>query len=589
MLTLGLLLSASASAQKPDKQITPTRLCSNSNALELLREQVAVSKGIDNPVARITALIKAADLFWTYDQRKSRETFTDAFDFATQYYVESTNAPRRDGRLQIKDADQRYRVIVAISKHDPAWGQKLTQNLLEEEQREAEQKTNSDAAKNARTAENLLYVATSLLSSNSSMAMIFAENSLNYPATLQLPTFLYKLGEIEKPLADKFYRAALMAYANAPMDQFLYLSSYPFGNDREVGEMPSTYRYSVPNAFVPNPMLQRLFIQSLLNRAQQAINNRSQTGPAKRFSDEVQMWTALTRLEEQIRKSSPDLVPAAKQAQENLSALVTPRDRQYLGRVLSDPVEESFAEQLANAARERNPEQREQALAFAVLSAAKSEPIEKIIDAAQQIEDSRLRDQLLNRVYFERSQQAINSKDFEKGRRMASQIQVLDERAYLYSKIVEQSIETMKNDAVARELLEEVISAATKAPDTEVKVRTLLTVAFLYTKVDLVRSVMILSDAVRCINQIESPTFSDDYIIKRIEGKVFGSYVTLRTPGFDPQNGFREIAKYDFDGTLYQANSIRDKYLRVMVMMALVDLCLKQKIPPHSLKKTSKR
>jgi hypothetical protein len=172
---------------------------------------------------------------------------------------------------------------------------------------------------------------------------------------------------------------------------------------------------------------------------------------------------------------------------------------------------------------------------------------------------------------------------------MASQIQVLDERAYLYSKIVEQSIETMKNDAVARELLEEVISAATKAPDTEVKVRTLLTVAFLYTKVDLVRSVMILSDAVRCINQIESPTFSDDYIIKRIEGKVFGSYVTLRIPGFDPQNGFREIAKYDFDGTLYQANSIRDKYLRVMVMMALVDLCLKQKIPPHSLKKTSKR
>jgi hypothetical protein len=48
VLTLGLLLSASASAQKPGKQITPTRLCSNSDALELLREQVIVSKGIDN-------------------------------------------------------------------------------------------------------------------------------------------------------------------------------------------------------------------------------------------------------------------------------------------------------------------------------------------------------------------------------------------------------------------------------------------------------------------------------------------------------------------------------------------------------------
>src|SRR5207245_2599399 len=106
----------------------------------------------------------------------------------------------------------------------------------------AEEKATKDERQETRTAEKLLGMASALLSSDQTAALGFAANSLRYPATLSLPAFLYKLAPINRSGADQFYQEALAAYANAPMDQFLYLSSYPFGNNREAGEMPS-YTY----------------------------------------------------------------------------------------------------------------------------------------------------------------------------------------------------------------------------------------------------------------------------------------------------------------------------------------------------------
>jgi len=64
--------------------------------------------------------------------------------------------------------------------------------------------------------------------------------------------------------------------------------------------------------------------------------------------------------------------------------------------------------------------------------------------------------------------------------------------------------------------------------------------------------------------------------LTRIEGKQFGSYSQLRTPGFNPENAFREMAQFDFDGLLYQAGQFTNKSLRSMTTLALVEPCLKQ-------------
>jgi hypothetical protein len=66
--------------------------------------------------------------------------------------------------------------------------------------------------------------------------------------------------------------------------------------------------------------------------------------------------------------------------------------------------------------------------------------------------------------------------------------------------------------------------------------------------------------------------------MRKIEGKDFGAYAAFQTPGFDPENALRELAKIDFDTALYQVTSFEDKYLRALTTLTLSELCLR---PPR--------
>src|SRR5207245_199038 len=126
--------------------------------------------------------------------------------------------------------DMRYKVIAAIAKRDLDWGRKLSDQILKEQEERAKNEATSNSGQNAAIAERLLSVAFSLLSADEARAIVFAGISLRYPATSYLSAFLYKLSEVDKPAADQLYQSALSAYGGSPMNQFLFLSSYPFGN-----------------------------------------------------------------------------------------------------------------------------------------------------------------------------------------------------------------------------------------------------------------------------------------------------------------------------------------------------------------------
>ena len=563
-------------------QQQPKAPCNRDDALNLIQQQIDASKLIDDEVKRIAVSIRAADLLWPFRQDKARAALRDAFDLATRNYKAKGDEPSLQGHLVVQAADQRYRVIGAIAKRDPAWARELSEQILGEEAKEAEEKVTKDFERDVRTAEKLLGAGSSLLSSDQPAALRFARASLRYPATIYLPFFLYSLAEINESAADEFYEEALGSYVNAPMERFLYLSSYPFGNSQDVGEMPMYSGYSVPRNFTPNRALQRLFVQTLLRRAQQMIENPivNPAGDRGRLSDSGQMWLALTRLGPQINHSQPDLAEGARQASETIFAMFSQTDQRRVTNTVTEPPKESFDELIEDAERQQNPANREAMLAIAVMHASANETLDHVVSAADKINDAGLRAQILSWLYFERAQKAIKDKNFQEARRLASKVVELDQRAYLYSRIAEELIKRTRNDSEARELLEEVLDAAAKAPDTEVKARTLLGVAYLYTKIEANRSIAVLGDAVKVINHIESPDFSSDQVGRRIEGKAFGSYATLQTPGFNPENGFREVGKVDFEGAQNLAANFIDKSLRAMTMMALAEWCLQNSPPP---------
>ena len=585
-LVTGSLNGVTSAQEKSPLVAVPSSGCSRENALELIQQQIDATKTFDDAVQRITVLIRAADLLWAFRQPKARAALTEAFDLAVQHFKEKGDELTHEGKLLITTPDQRFTVIGAIAKHDTAWAKKLTDQVLKDQQRQAEEKP-LDIMRNESTAERLLTVAISLLSSDEAAALSFARNSLRYPATFVLSMFLYQLAARDKRAADQTYQEALAAYANAPMERLLYLSSYPFGNDREAGEMPGYTVYQVPSGFAPNPNLQRMFVQTVLRRAQESIKEPSDPAPGDRLSESGQMLLALTRLEKQIQQSLPDLGPAVEATKGNLFVRLTQDSQRHVDQTVNsdNAPKRTFDEQVEAALKNPNVDVRDQQLSSAIIGASASVSLDVVLSTVDKISDSTLRQPLLNWLYFDRAQRAIEELKLDEARKLAARVDELDQRAYLYSRIAEESLKQSTGQTQARDALEEVVAAAAKAPNTPVTARALLGVAYLYTKIDMNRAVAVMADAVKCINRIEHPDFSSQFVMRRIEGKTFGTYAVIQTPGFSPDYAFREIGKIDFDGMLSLASNFSDKSLRAISTLVLVEVCLQHK--PKSEKQTT--
>ncbi len=572
--------SSAQTLPKPQKEVekTASSLCSRANGLETIRQQVATSKLVNDVSQQISVMLRSADLFWVWDQSTARSIFKQALEIAKEDYQERSEKQGTTSGSAFTDL--RYKVIAAIAKRDFNWSRKISDELLKDQERRSADGPGTSSEQSAVTAERLLSVALSIMPSDHPSAIGFATASLRYPATSYLPIFLYKLYSVDKSAADQFYQQALSVYSESPMNQFLFLSSYAFGNDREAGEMPNWTVYTVPATYKPNPNLQRLFIRTLLRRARLMVENPSGAASGARFSDTEQAWLALTRLKTQIDQSVPEVSEEVESVRGTLFGTNSQTGQLRLTNVTTSQPKKSFAESIEQAQQLPDPARREQQLALLVLR-SKDEPLQQVLDAVGQIEDTDLRENLFSWVYFERAQRMV-TEDWRQAQTFADKVRELDLRAYLFSKIAEQSIKHTKLDADGRLLLESVLTAAAKAPDTEIKARALLGIAYLYSQIDANRSIAVLNDAVKCINKIESPDFSEDYIERKIKGKTFTSYAILHTPGFNPQNSFREIAKVDFDGAFVLATSLNQKYLRSMMTLVLAEQCLQTVEPVQS-------
>ena len=554
-------------------------LCTRDNALDTAKQQILITRTFDNPVHRITVLLRAADLLWPYDQEKSLAAFMEAFDLAVQNFkekgdqTERTSSSRLSAVIQLPD--QRFRVISALAKRDPARARKLAERMLQDDARDVADKSATDDQSKRLTADKLLRMAFDLVPTDPATAINFARQSFRYPATLQLPIFLYQLARFSQPLADQFYVDALNTYGAAPMDQFLYLSAYPFGNQRDAGEMPGYTFYAIPEGFKPNRALQRQFVQALLARSEAAMELPVQEAEQYRYSDHAQMWLALNRLEKQVQSELPDLAEAVARSRDRLFALLPSNAQRNVNRVITsdNAPQKSFDERVEAAEKLTDVDQRDRDLAFAVTGASKDESVERVLSVIDKISDPGVRDSLTNWFYYFRAQQLITAKNLPEARKLASKVAELDQRAYLFTRIAEESLKVAEDQSEAREMLNEVADTISKAPKTIVSARALLALAYLYAKIDVNRGIEELGSAVRTINTLEAPDFSRQFVMLKIEGKVFGTFASYSTPGFNPENAFREMGKLDFDGSLAQATNFSDKSLRALTTLAVIEPC----------------
>jgi hypothetical protein len=597
-VTLALCAAASvsggnASAQTAQTVPEPSSLCGRENALEIVRQQVEAAKTFEDAAQRIAVMIRAADLLWPYQPENARATFAEAFDLAEKDFKLKGDERKKSGRgLLVETPDQRYVVVRAVAKRDPAWARRLTEEMLNKDRQESASASATGSQSDVKTAWTLLDTAAPLLPSDQAAANAFASASLKYPASFRLTPFLYKLAEVNQKEADRFYRRALAAYGDAPAREFLYLAAYPFGWG-DAGDMPWGGAYNVPASFAPDVALKRLFVQALLRRAQQALQTPSDE--ADNFNGlpgNGHILQVLARLDPQVRRTTPDLAGAAEQTRNNLLSSLSQENRDRVLKPQSDedsPPSRTFDEQLEAASNETDANRRDESLVSLTLGAGLKESPERVVKAADKVSDPAQRAQLLDWVYFTRAQAAAKDGQLDEATRLASKVQALDQRAYLYSEVAGQLLRKQETQNQARALLDELVATANKGPDTVVTARALLSAGYLYLNADAARAAEVFADAVKCVNRIKSPDFSRQSQVRRLEGKGFARYAIFRTPGFDPETAFRELAKADFDGALSLASNLADKPLRAVTTLALADYCLRRAAEQEKPEKAGKR
>jgi hypothetical protein len=597
LLLLAVCVAALALPEQVPAQAKPagaekSPLCTRDNALEMIRQQVDLTRTYNNSIKRITVLIRAADLWWPHQQAKARAAFTEAFELAIDDEKKSDHSKSpRSVFLRLQVPDQRYVVIRAVAKKDPAFARELTAKILKSDDDEASSKR--DEVEDSITAERLLDSATKLISTDFNAAFDLARASLKYPATASLTRFLYRVAEVNQSAADEFYVQALAAYDDKPFREFLYLQAYPFAW-HETLNTPVFAFYQPPANFAPNKSVQRRYVEVLLRRAQQALETPADESDSFRSANiellpgTVHLVEGLLRLEPEVRESLPDLAEPLVQAREKLLVTFSPETQKLVqqpGRDVSNTAEPTFAEQVEAAEKLPDVNDREEQIATAVFRvASEKESVATVIQVIDKISYSELRKLLTEWFYFQRAAAAIKDKQFEEAEGLAAKVEGHEQRAFLLNELAKGLLTKSDLQTHGREVLDEAITEAMKAGNTIFAARALLTASNLYTKIDLSRAISLLADAINCINRLEAPDFvSDDQatqvnlVRKGKPGQYRGEYIfRYYMPGLTPEAAFRELAKLDFDTAIAQSNALTDKFQRALASLALADVCLQQ-------------
>jgi hypothetical protein len=300
----------------------------------------------------------------------------------------------------------------------------------------------------------------------------------------------------------------------------------------------------------------------------------------------------LVRVEPQVRELLPDLLPSLTQARERLLVSLSADTQKLLlepGREVATQPQQTFDEQIEIAQKNSDVNERDQLIFSAVLSSvSNSENTSHVVQAIEQISYADLRERLLEWFYFQRTTRAIEDKQFDQAELLAKKVEGSQQRAYLYVELARALLRRTDTQIRAREFLEAAIEQARKSATSLFSARTLFTGAVLYTKIDLSRSLALLTEAINYTNRLDAPDFiKDDQTLetgavrKASSGEYRGEYeIRFYMPGLDPETAFREMAKIDFDTVVSQTNTITDKFQRSLATLSVSEVCLQQTQQP---------
>ena len=607
LVTLAVQTSVAQSQKKsPDAAARP--VCEVPRALQLVREQLSEAKAFENGAQRAAVMTQAAEALWPFEEAEARAVLSDAFEVASAHYREHGQeyAERKPTRpdatlsgLLYTLPDPRVAVINAVAWRDPAWARKLAARAAEET-RERAADGEAKVRRENEAAEKLLSMARAFLEPDVALAVSVAREALRHPPARSLPGFFYELSKFDRATADSFYADALRAYSGADAPTLLTLSAYPFAFNQNIGLQPgSSFVGSPPQGFAPSPALQRQFAAAFLRLAERRLAEAAGQPPpqdeAARPSEVELIYTTLTALESLYGPADKTYAAAAAPLKQTAGALLTERGlrRAESGahrKLTFDPASDASNNSglldrvLENAEQVKDPDRRDQQIVTGLQGALRTESVERLEAAAGKIKDEFARRQLLDMIYFTRALKEVKDGRLDEAARFAEKVDSVEQRAMLTSDVAAAELKLSPDPAGATRaasLAESVYRSAQRAPDSEEKVRALLTLAHVYASTDPLRAPALLSEAVALVNRLPGFDITRTFSSRAIEGRTFSFFAAYPIPSFTVTGELYALAARDFEAALNLSGALDDKYQRARAVVSLASKCLEDAPKPE--------
>lgn len=573
---------AQTNAKKPPKE------CSPLLAKQLVEQQAIESKSVAETDNRINILLRVADFLWLSDEETARKFFAEAFQIAVERLREKADEKKDSEGLVYQQRDYRFTVIGAVAKRDAEWAKKLTETVLKEFDEDKEREKRDDIAKDDEI-HSILGIAGRMAKENPNLSLTLARRAMRYPLIYAWYWTLYIMAGNNPPLADQIYGELLANYQNAEVYRLLYLSAYPFGQQKIFGVEKYSLGTSVPAGFSPNKNLQRQFLLTLFRRVMRLTPESTTKSLQNSIPESAIAATALNEIDSIVAQQFPDLLESYSQARVHANSVAATNDLEAArkldeqGKSFNKP----FDERLKEVEKADTEGKLTDGLIFQLVNSAKTEDDYRQTESwLDKMSDEAGRDAVTDFFYFQRSKLATKEKRFDDGRKFALKVDKIEHRAVLFFDIAEAKMREPMTKLESLDTLLEVYQTALKAPDTVEKAQVLLGLAFMYEKVDRYNALNSLADAIKTANKLESPNLTSSFISRQISLKNLTFYTGYSVPGFDVTETFYALSRQDFQGALGNATNFSDKYLRTLAILATVKDCEKNDAPIKQKAKT---
>lgn len=583
-LVIAILSLISTYAQTPGIE---SPVCNAQFAQLLVEQQVMESKSVVEPIKRIKILIRSADFLWKFDQPKARGYFGEAYKMANDRFKETGFESKEVGEkgkgMTSILPDQRMEVIGAIAKRDAVWAKKLSEQMLADYDKGA---ADRDKMNKMRELEDLLSLAGEMVKTNPELSRYLYRRVMRYPLFNHWFFAFYRIYKDDPAFADSIYIEALRNYRNETPRRLLYLSAYPFANERIFGVDKYTLSMDLPANVAANPTLQRQFIDTFFVRiANYAASEEDMNRvPEKNSQSEpVYMVSAIREIEPIVIERFPDMLQRLSIAKSQAFSLLSGEMRKQLDdkNKWTDSLGQSVDERLEMIEKADSEGKLTDYMIVGMITWGErtEEQYARILPWLDKIKDENVRRETTNYFWFLRTKLAIKEKRLEDAEKYTLKVPEPEHRALLMFNMADSQSKNAVDVSNLFETLNRLSKLTHSADNSVAKAQILMGLANMYEKVNHSIALDELGEAIRVTNSLKDPDIFATSVRRQISGKNFSFFAMLDTPGYDLEKTFEELSKKDFEMSLANAKALDDKYFRTLAVIAVATDCTKNSKP----------